>query len=71
VTESTSAGAADAPDSSDWEYDLAHEGADAALSRTQAGPDVRDQVRVVTLTSDPDRDYSYDLAHEVPPETGI
>jgi hypothetical protein len=47
---------------SDLEYDLAHEASGEAGS-----PQNPEREAVVTATPDYDGDYSYDLAHDVPP----
>lgn len=48
----------------DLEYDLAQEGADAP----QRPVEHHEPVQVVTQTTDLGEDYSYDLAHAIPPQ---
>ncbi len=47
----------------DLEYDLAHEGA-----RTPQRPAISTEpVQIANTTPDQGQDYSYDLAHDIPP----
>ena len=47
----------------DLEYDLAHEGAQTPPEPVEA----HEPTQVVTATDDQGEDYSYDLAHDIPP----
>ncbi len=52
--------------SDDLEYDLAHEGEQAAQDEAPQPPPAAEPVRVATETPGYDSDYSYDQAHDIP-----
>jgi NAD(P)H-dependent FMN reductase len=54
-----------AQEGADLEYDLAHEASGETAAVRSRQPEQRDAV--VTATPEYDGDYSYDLAHDVPP----
>jgi hypothetical protein len=63
VSEQGSEGIAD--EGGDLEYDLAHEASVETNPVSSRSPEEREAV--VTATPEYDGDYSYDLAHDVPP----
>jgi hypothetical protein len=55
----------------DYSYDEAHDPATRPEKQRPGGPGRAEPVPPSTGDPDPDRDYSYDLAHDVPrPEPG-
>jgi hypothetical protein len=63
VSEQGSEGIVD--EGGDLEYDLAHEA--GGVSEAVRPQKAEDREAVVTATPEYDGDYSYDLAHDVPP----